>query len=36
MTWNHLKEGQYLRLCECRSLKKDIVPIAEIYVGEAL
>lgn len=34
MTWNTLTEEQHLRLCECRSFKSDIVPIAKAYMVE--
>ena len=34
MKWNNLTEQQYLRLCECRSKKSDIVPIAKAYMLE--
>lgn len=34
MQWSNLTAEQYRRLCECRSLKLDIVPIAKAYVLE--
>ena len=34
MKWNNLTEQQYTRLCECRSKKSDIVPIAKAYAIE--
>jgi hypothetical protein len=32
MDWKNLTSEQYLRLCECRSRKADIVPIAKAYM----
>ena len=34
MKWANLTEAQHTRLCECRSLRKDIVPIAKGYMLE--
>lgn len=34
MKWTNLTEQQYTRLCECRSLKKDIIHIAKAYMIE--
>lgn len=34
MTWKSLTEDEYLRLCECRSRKADIMPIAKAYILE--
>ena len=31
MKWETLTSEQYNRLCECRSLKADILPIAKAY-----
>ena len=31
MNWDNLTHEQFMRLCECRSLKSDIVPIAKAY-----
>ena len=30
--WSLLTSEEYTRLCECRSLKKDIVPIAKCFM----
>lgn len=32
MNWDNLTNEQYTRLCECRSIKNDIVPIAKAYM----
>ena len=32
MNWDNLTSSQYTRLCECRSIKSDIVPIAKAYM----
>lgn len=34
MKWDLLTQEQYNRLCECRSRKSDIVPIARCYKVE--
>ena len=34
MTWANLTEDQYLRLCECRSRRADILPIARAFMLE--
>lgn len=34
MRWDNLTKQQYMRLCECRSKKSDIVPIAKAYAIE--
>ena len=34
MKWTNLTSEQYMRLCECRSHKSDIVPIAIAYMRE--
>lgn len=34
MKWTNLTPEQHDRLCECRSLKSDIVPIATAYMIE--
>ena len=34
MKWDNLTAQQHIRLCECRSLKSDIVPIAKAYMIE--
>ena len=34
MKWNNLTSQQYIRLCECRSFRTDIVPIAKAYMIE--
>ena len=34
MKWNTLTEAQHTRLCECRSIKADIIPIAKAYMCE--
>lgn len=34
MKWETLTTEQYNRLCECRSLKSDILPIATAYMYE--
>lgn len=31
MKWTTLTEAQHTRLCECRSIKADILPIAKAY-----
>lgn len=31
MNWDSLTQEQLMRLCECRSRKSDIVPIAKAY-----
>ena len=35
MKWENLTEAQLTRLCECRSRKSDIVPIAIAYKNES-
>lgn len=30
--WNLLTSDEYVRLCECRSLKEDILPIARCFM----
>ena len=35
MKWENLTEAQLTRLCECRSKKSDIVPIAIAYKNES-
>lgn len=34
MKWINLTAKQYTRLCECRSFRTDIVPIAKCYMVE--
>ena len=34
MRWDSLNAEQYMRLCECRSKKFDIIPIAKAYMLE--
>ena len=34
MKWKILSAQQYNRLCNCQSVKKDIVPIAKCYMCE--
>ena len=34
MKWTNLTAEQYTRLCECRSFRTDIVPIAKGYMIE--
>lgn len=34
MNWNTLTQDQHDRLCECRSKKSDIIPIAKAYMSE--
>ena len=34
MKWDNLTADEYMRLCECRSFRTDIVPIARAYMLE--
>ena len=34
MKWDNLTAPQYQRLCECKSKKTDIIPIAKAYMRE--
>lgn len=34
MKWELLSNDQYIRLCNCRSIKADIIPIAKCYKQE--
>ena len=34
MKWDLLTDAQFNRLCDCRSIKADIVPIAKCFKAE--